>query len=122
MGFNSSTSARIMAVTSAARIPCPVTSQIKTAGLVLRQRGNAEEIAADGFRRLITVNESQGALFGRGVVGEGGILLGQHGELDFARHVEVFLHQQVLGAQFLAAAGQFGVRAADLFLGEFSAP
>ncbi len=48
---------------------------------------------------------------------KGRILLRQHGELDFARRAEVFLHERILGAQFLAAAGQFAGGAADLFLG-----
>jgi len=47
------------------------------------------------------------------------ILLRQHGKLDFPRHAEVFLHDKIFGAQFLAAAGEFGVRAADSFLGKF---
>ena len=65
------------------------------------------------------MDKLKSALFRRDGARERGILLRQHGGLDFARHVEVFLHQQVFGVQLPAAAGQFGIGPADLFLGEF---
>ncbi len=62
------------------------------------------------------MNELKSALFWRDVGRENRVLLRQHGSLDFTCHVEAFFHQQIFGAQLLAAAGQFGIGPADLFV------
>ena len=87
------------------------------ADLGVGDRGDAEEIATDGFSRLVAVDELKRALFRRHAGWKARILLRQHGELDFARGAEVFLHERILGAQFLPAAGEFAGGAADLLLG-----
>ena len=43
-------------------------------------------------------------------------MLRQHGQLDFARHFQVLLHDFVLFLQLRLAAGQFGVHAMLAFL------
>ena len=89
------------------------------ADLRFRKRRHAEEIAADGFRRMIAVRELKRALFRRNVLRKRRVLLQKHRELDFARHVQIFLHDGIFRAQLFTTARQFGARLSDLLLGAF---
>ncbi len=86
-------------------------------GFVVGKGGDAEKIAADRLGRLVAVDELKGALLRRNIFWKDGVLLRQHGSLDFTRHPQIFLHDQIFGAHFLAAARQFAGGAADLVLG-----
>ena len=111
MGRNSSTSARTMAVTRAERTPCPITSQINKPGLGFRERQHVEKIPAHLSGGMIAMAKVEQAGFLGRAGGKVGILLGQDGLLDVARHLEVLLENLVLLAQLGLAAGQFGIEA-----------
>ena len=98
---SSSTSARWMAVTSAARTPCPITSQMKTPASVVRERQHMKKIAAHGAGRQIARVKCQRALAGRRILRKRGKLLRQERLLDLARHVQVVLELHVFFAQLL---------------------
>ena len=61
------------------------------------------------------MGELKGAVLLRYASRKGGILLGQHRELDLAGHFEVILHLDILGMQLLLAPGQVGIGPLQLF-------
>ena len=64
-------------------------------GFVVRECGDAEKIAAHRFGGLVAMDKLERALFREYVAGENRVLLRQHGQLDFARHLQIALHELV---------------------------
>ena len=65
---------------------------------------------------MITMTKAQGAGGRFGGPWERGVLLGQHGELNFARDLQVRFHLLIFQAQRFPTSGQFSVGPLNFFL------
>jgi hypothetical protein len=87
------------------------------AGFGVGERADIKEIAADSAGGEIAVAKAKGALVGRNVGREAGILLRDHGLLNFAGHAEVLFHLLVFDAKFFLALGEFEIGFFQAFFG-----